>query len=388
VVDGEKVCAKCKEPKPATEFGRDVTHHDGLKSHCKSCRKETRDNAEARGRAMQGVSPAHDLNHQLPDGYILRGASTLYDADGKVRQQWVKSQLSPTAMREYLDALIAGLKDQVDPVAPVAAPDAANDDLASLYVITDYHLGMLAWGEETGADWDLKIAEDLLVRWFAAAIAASPPSTMGILAQLGDFLHFDGLRTVTPTSGHVLDADSRFTKLVRVAIRVLRRIVSMLLVKHREVRILMEEGNHDEASSVWLRELLAALYDQEPRVHVDTRPDPYHLVRWGKTFLGFHHGHKRKTDSVDAVLVSKFREAYGETTHHYAHTGHLHHNEVRESNLMTVEQHRTLAAPDAYAARGGWLSGREAKVIIYHRAHGEVGRTTINPGMLGAEVDS
>ena len=33
---------------------------------------------------------------------------------------------------------------------------------------------------------------------------------------------------------------------------------------------------------------------------------------------------------------------------------------------MKVERHETLAAPDAYAANGGWLSGRSAKVITYH----------------------
>ena len=34
---------------------------------------------------------------------------------------------------------------------------------------------------------------------------------------------------------------------------------------------------------------------------------------------------------------------------------------------MIVEQHRTLAAPDAHQARGGWISGRDAKVITYHK---------------------
>jgi hypothetical protein len=55
---------------------------------------------------------------------------------------------------------------------------------------------------------------------------------------------------------------------------------------------------------------------------------------------------------------------------------------VKENNLMIVEQHRTLAAPDAYSARGGYLSGRDAKVITYHRAYGEVSRLTINSEML------
>ncbi|CBY88559.1 hypothetical protein [Pantoea phage LIMEzero] len=49
---------------------------------------------------------------------------------------------------------------------------------------------------------------------------------------------------------------------------------------------------------------------------------------------------------------------------------------------MIVEQHQTLAAKDAYASRGGWLSKRSASVITYHCEHGEVARLTISPDML------
>lgn len=81
-------------------------------------------------------------------------------------------------------------------------------------------------------------------------------------------------------------------------------------------------------------------------------------------------------------MVAKFREDYGQTTYHYCHTGHLHHDKVRESNLMHIEQHETLSAKDAYASRHGFMSHRSAKVITYHRAFGEVSRVTIRPEML------
>ena len=69
--------------------------------------------------------------------------------------------------------------------------------------------------------------------------------------------------------------------------------------------------------------------------------------------------------------------------HSYAHTGHLHHIKVDEANnLMVVEQHRTLAAKDAYASKGGWMAGRSATVITYHKDFGEVGRVTLTPEMV------
>jgi hypothetical protein len=49
---------------------------------------------------------------------------------------------------------------------------------------------------------------------------------------------------------------------------------------------------------------------------------------------------------------------------------------------MQIEQHRTLAPKDAYASSGGWMSGRDAKVITYHKERGEVSRLTISPEMV------
>lgn len=53
-----------------------------------------------------------------------------------------------------------------------------------------------------------------------------------------------------------------------------------------------------------------------------------------------------RMDSLETVFIAKFREVFGRTKHSYAHTGHLHHNVLRETNTMQIEQHRTLAAPD------------------------------------------
>ncbi len=185
---------------------------------------------------------------------------------------------------------------------------------------------------------------------------------------------------MTPAHKHVLDADSRLQKVIRVVIRTIRRVIDMLLQKHQDV--VMASGNHDPASSAWLREMLAAMYENEPRISVDNSPMLYYAYEWGKTLLLYHHGHKRGVAQVDATLAGIFREQYGRSAYAYAHVGHLHSDEGRKSSLMYVERHETLAAPDAYAAGGGWLSGRSAKRITYHREWGEVARDTIRPEMV------
>lgn len=330
----------------------------------------------------KGYSPQHDMTHMVPDGYRLKGTSTLYDEAGQPRLQWVKSQVDAERQAELMEEAIRAMADSLPRAKPLSAAPSGIDSLLNCYIITDYHFGMMAWHEETGDDWDLKIAEEMFVSWFFEAIRMSPVSKTAVLANIADLLHWDGMEALTPASKHVLDADTRFQKLVRVVIRAIRKVVDMLLRKHEMVHIIMAEGNHDPASSVWLRELFSAHYEDEPRVTVDTNADPYYCVEHGQTSLFFHHGHRRKPAAIDDVFVSKFREVFGRTKYSYAHMGHLHHINTLETNLMVVEQHRTMAAKDAYASTHGYMSGRSASVITYHKDYGEVSRLTISPEML------
>jgi len=333
--------------------------------------------------AKAGIAPDRDLNYPLTDIERLKGRSTLINKKtGESLIQWVKTDVSAETLAEIMRDTVEALKEDLPKYDPVHCEGGGKGDLLSVYVITDYHLGMKSWSHETGADWDMDIAENLLVNWFSAAISQAPMSETAVFAQLGDFLHWDGYEPVTPTHRHVLDADTRYQKLVRVAIRVVRKIIQMLLLKHQKVVVLMADANHDPSGGAWLREMFAEVYEDEPRVSVDTSADTYYCIEHGETSLMFHHGHRRGLKDVDRVFAGKFREVFGRTKYSYAHLGHLHSNALEETQLMIVERHRTLAAPDAYASKGGWVSGRDAKVITYSKRFGEVSRITINPEMV------
>jgi hypothetical protein len=332
--------------------------------------------------ALHSVDPGNGLAKLVDEPFTVKGTSTLVDGNGETKLTWIKTDRDAEKMLELMRATADGMKDELPREPVVEPPPSGNRNLCNTYVITDYHLGMLSWSEETGADWDIQIAENLLVKWFEMAIAQSPNAEQAVFAQLSDFLHFDGMDAVTPASKHLLDVDTRFPKLVRVAIRVLRRVIKMLLQKHARVHVIMADANHDPVSEIWMREWFAVLYEDEPRLTIDTSPNPYNVYEFGNVMLGFHHGHKRNVSNVSEVFVAQFREIYGRTKHCYIHTGHMHHRIVKENPMMIVEQHRTLAPADAYAARGGWLSGRDAQVITYSSSHGEVGRITINSDMV------
>ncbi|ELT9219068.1 winged helix-turn-helix domain-containing protein [Salmonella enterica] len=333
--------------------------------------------------AKKGLGHGRDVSSLVPDGYRVKGTSALTDEFGSIKLQWVKTDVDTERQLEIMRAVVEGMCSEITPVAPVKKPIRKTDDkLLNLYTVSDFHLGMLSWSDETGDDWDMNIAEDLFSRWFDAAFQQAPAAGVGVINLLGDLAHFDSLDAVTPASGHVLDADTRYQKLVRTMIRMVRRVVDMALVKHPVVKLLIVQGNHDESGMIWLAEMFSTLYDNEPRVFVDTSADVYKMVQHGKTTLFFHHGHKARFDAIEPIMIAKFRKAFGDSEYSYAHVGHLHHQKLVESRNMIVEQHRTLAAKDAYASRGGWMSGRSANVITYSSEYGEVGRLTISPEML------
>jgi hypothetical protein len=335
-----------------------------------------------RNAARQGYAPEHDMSRTVPDGFQVKGVSTYYNADGKPIGQWVKSSADDVRRKELMEEAFVAMADELPRLESMNYIGVPMSTLCNLYVMTDCHVGMLAWHREGGADWDLKIAERVLTGCFEQMVMSSPQAGTGIVAQLGDWLHSDGLLPVTPTSHHILDQDGRFSKIVQVSIRILRRLVDFALVRHEKVIILMAEGNHDMASSVWLRIMFKALYEKEPRVQVIDSELPFYVYQHGKTMISFHHGHIKKNDSLPILFASQYPKVWGETTKRYAHTGHRHHVEEKEHSGMTVIQHPTLAARDAYAARGGWMAERQVSAITYHETYGQVSKITVIPEML------
>lgn len=337
-----------------------------------------------RGRASRngGYQPGIGMDLDLVDGQRLGKVTLQVGANGEVQRAWPRIEPDHQRQFQMMQEAVQSLKEDLPKYSPRIPPAKTHAHLCNQYTITDYHLGMLAWHEETGADWDLDIAENMLIDFFMTAIATSPPAEQAIFAQIGDFLHWDGMEAVTPTHRHTLDADTRYQKLVRVAIRVIRRVIDMLLSHHGKVHVIMATGNHDLSGAVWLRELLASCYEDEPRLTVDTNPDVYYGYQWGSQGLFYHHGHKRKPSNIDRVFAAKFKDIMFTSKHVEAHMGHLHNDITTETPLMMVYQHRTIAAPDSHAALGGWISGRDAKVITYHKEFGRVATNVINSDML------
>jgi len=337
-----------------------------------------------KSRAAMQLAAEHDYaNKPIPAGYSIRGVSQYVGQNGAIKGTWIKSGIDDKARELAIQAAVAAMCEDIPALGVIEPPANTYSNLCNVYTLTDSHVGMLAWHKEGGADWDLAIAERTLVGCFAQMVNSSPPAHTGIVAQLGDFLHYDSaISAVTPQSGHVLDADGRMPKMVRVAIRILRTVIDLALVRHEKVIVLLAEGNHDISSSVWLRAMFQALYEANPRVQVIDSELPYYVHQHGRTMIGWHHGHLSKNDQLPILFASQFPKMWGSTSKRYIHCGHRHHTLIKEHSGVTVEQHPTLAARDAYASRGGWIAERQVSSISYSDKFGQVAKNTVTPEMI------
>jgi DNA repair exonuclease SbcCD nuclease subunit len=245
-------------------------------------------------------------------------------------------------------------------------------DLCAVYPLMDAHVGMLAWGRETGAqDYDLEHAAKDMRHAFAKVLAMTPAAQQAVLLIGGDYFHSDDTRAETPANRHKLDVDGRFFKVLDVGIGIIAETVHRLLQKHASVLVRVLRGNHDPHSSMTLNFALAERYRNEPRITVEKEPRDLFMMQWGKCAIFAHHGDKGKPQQM-ALYLSDVCPFWSQTRHRHYLTGHVHHDQAKDLGPLRFESLRAFCPPDAYAAGMGYGARRALQSITFHKQDGLV----------------
>ena len=211
-------------------------------------------------------------------------------------------------------------------------------------------------------------------------VASASPSHVGVVLNLGDFFHADDSKNMTPASGNILDVDTRYMKVLKVGVDLLITTVELALQKHERVIVRSIPGNHDPHAAICLTIALDCFFSNNDRVEVDTSPGEFWWYRFGKVFLGAHHGHRAKFPQLSGAMAALHPKDWGASEHRHFFTGHIHHRQALEINGVEVESFQTLAARDAWAAGNAFTSKRGMKSITFHRDKGEIARNSVRVG--------
>lgn len=328
--------------------------------------------------------PERGEEFAVPDGHAVKGVSAFLDADGRVIGKWIKTkegERDPAYIADIIRKAFEGFTaSSID--TSEQTQHAYEDDTATVYPLADLHLGLLAWGKESGENYDLKIAEQTVMNAMRRLFNSAPPSKIGVILGLGDLLHFDGYEPTTSRSKNVLDVDGRYPLVLQTATALLIWAIEQTLAKHECVIVRILPGNHDDQSAIAVSLALAMYYREHKRVKIDTDPSRFWWWRFGETFLGGTHGDQAKMKDLPILMASSRPEDWGASVHRMIFTGHIHHLSAVEIGGVTVQSFRSPAAKDAFHSGHGYMSGRSMNAITIHRQYGEISRQTAN--ILGA----
>lgn len=315
---------------------------------------------------------------ELLPGHYYKGVSAWVDPEGRIRGQWLKTDTERMKAVEAAD--IVGLAmSKYKPVLPrLLQPKKMIDDSLTVYIMTDWHVGLFAWGKETGGgDWDLSIARKVLIETVHELVQMTPPSKHAVVLGLGDLLHADNSRNMTERSGNVLDVDSRYAKCLETTLDLVIEATELVASKHEMVEAELKPGNHDPNSTVALQLALHRHFHHIKRVAVSSSPSPWFWKRFGVSLIGGTHGHETKLTDLPLVVANIRKKDWSETMTRHVHTGHVHHKREHEDGGVHSFAHRAPVKQDAYHAARGYLSGRSMSAYHYHRTRGARGHSEV-----------
>jgi hypothetical protein len=321
-------------------------------------------------------------------GVVGRPASMSYlaDSEGRIKQFWLKTrpeQPDPVEVARRIAEEIFKPIAYREPLIPLERPHEGMLSTHTVgYAIGDHHTNMLAWRREVGASWDLEIAERTLDRAFDRLVPMMPRTENAFIVGLGDFGHADGPEPVTRRGKNFLDVDTRWQVGAEAIMRMFKRQVDTVARWHNQVHVFVRPGNHDEYTSGLLTACLKLLYEENPRIHVDTTPGHYAYHRFDNCFLGFTHGNRTKPEALSEIMSVDRARDWGETEHRYWWTGHVHHNQTKDFRGCTFDSFRVLPPGDSWHHASGYRAARGMQAHLFSNQDGLARREYITPAML------
>lgn len=314
----------------------------------------------------------------IPDGHTVKGVSTLVDAEGRTRGQWVKTRaihLDPVATLERVSSRLQGL---LPPAPVIRKPRKPPTGRLAVTPMGDPHLAMYARARETGQeDWDLRKAVDIHKEAIDFLCTEGASADEALLINLGDFFHADGPGNTT-TKGTPVDVDGFWWEALEAGVEMMDHMVHRLLENHGTVTVWNMQGNHDRHSALALAVMLRDRFRDNPRVDIPLLQEAFAYLRFGECLIGAHHGDTVKNPKDLALRMANDvprmvePSAWGECWARHLFLGHVHHASGKEEGGVYIQTMRTLAPRDGWHALGPWVALRDMRRLIFDYQDGLV----------------
>ena len=263
-------------------------------------------------------------------------------------------------------------------------PKSTGDCLLEINIF-DLHFGKLCWGEETGENYDTKIAEKRFLKAIETLLKRAEGFDIEkIVFPIGnDFFNSDNLRNTT-TAGTFQDEDLRWQKTFRKGRQLIVKAIDRLNLV-ADVDVVVVQGNHDFERSFYLGDALECWYNNATNITVDNNANPRKYVKYGKCLIGYTHGNNEKVQNLPLIVAQERPQDWADTKYREIHLGHLHHKReikymsTQEYNGVEVRYMRSLSGTDAWHNQKGYKgSVQSAEAFVWNKNEGLIGQFNFN----------
>lgn len=262
-----------------------------------------------------------------------------------------------------------------------SAEERNSDTLLELS-LPDLHIGKLGWVNESGENYDIKIATDRYKKAVEDLLSRVNLSNVErIHLPLGnDAIHVDNPENTT-TSGTAVDTEGRFPKIIAAAKNLFVETIDRLKTI-APVDVTVVRGNHDSVAMFMLGEILDAWYRNDFDVDISSEPKFRKYYQYGVNGFLFTHGDKEKHDELGLIFATEEPQLWADTKFRFCKLGHLHKN--KKTKYVAVDSHPgfqiqilpSLSGTDEWHYAHGYLSNKQAKAFLYHKEKGEIAEFT------------
>lgn len=244
----------------------------------------------------------------------------------------------------------------------------------------DVHFGKLAWSEETGEDYNLKIAENIYLNAVDDLFERAKVFDIDrIVFPVGqDFFNVDNWQGQTANGTLVESTDDRFTKIFTVGCEAVKWAV-MRCRNVAPVHVMWSPGNHDRSTSWYLCKAIQqyCMGAEINDVTFDLGPNQRKYELYGNTLIGFTHSCDERLVDLPLIMAKEEKLLWAQADYHQWHVGHYHKKkEMRfiagdTFNGVSVTILPSLSATDSFHYRNGWTKPhRAAEAYLWSQDRG------------------
>ena len=325
-------------------------------------------------------------NGEVVDGHVIDSGKMLIIPIFHIEARFERKVSEIRKTNALLD-LIKDAKKYSVKYPKIKYTNHGKDGMLYEIDLPDIHFGRLTWEEESGENYDIKLAEKYSTEVIQSLLEHSVNYPVKkILFPFGnDFFNVNN-KNETTVHGTPQQEDTRWQKTFRKGRQLSVKLIEMCS-QIAPVDVLIIAGNHDEERMFYLGDALYSWFHNNPNVKIDNRAIKRKYYSFGNVLLGFTHGYYEKADKLPFLMPTEVPELWAKSKYKEWHLGDKHHKKefeykTKEENGITVRVLRALASVDAWTFDKGFVGAvRAGESFLWHPVKGLVGQFTASPDL-------